>query len=258
MTKHTTDITRELAAQVALVSGGGSGIGRATCLALARAGATVVVVDIDPETSHYTCAEIVAAGGQAQAVALDVTDAASVARCVEGVLSSRQQIDLLVNNAGGAVTFTAAHECPEEDWDKTLALNLKSVYLMSRAVLPDMMRRRRGVVVNMSSLVGLVGVANMAAYAASKGGIIALTRQMACDYGPHGIRVNAVAPGPTLTPPLVRSLTPEKHRARTKEQPLQRLGEPEDIAAAVVFLASDRAAWISGTVLPVDGGKTAI
>ena len=129
---------------------------------------------------------------------------------------------------------------------------------MSREVLPEMMARREGTIINVSSVVGMVGIPNLAAYSAAKGALIALTRQMACDYGPYGIRVNAVAPGPTLTPPLLKTLSPETQAARAKEQPLQRLGEPDDTAQAIVFLASQRASWISGVVLPVDGAKTAI
>lgn len=250
--------TGEMTGQVALVTGGGSGIGRAASLALARAGAVVAVGDVNAESAHATAADIVNAGGEAHAGALDVTDAASVKAFVAAVTGRFQQIDVLVNNAGGTLTFTSVHACTEADWDRVLSLNLKGAFLMSREVLPEMMARREGTIINVSSVVGMVGIPNLAAYSAAKGALIALTRQMACDYGPYGIRVNAVAPGPTLTPPLLKTLSPETQAARAKEQPLQRLGEPDDTAQAIVFLASQRASWISGVVLPVDGAKTAI
>jgi NAD(P)-dependent dehydrogenase (short-subunit alcohol dehydrogenase family) len=248
----------DMAGQVAIVTGGGSGIGRAACLALAQAGAIVAVGDVNPETARQTAAEIAGAGGQAHAATLDVTDAGSVKAFVAEVIARFQQIDVLVNNAGGAITFTPVHACAEADWDSVLALNLKGTFLMSREVLPGLMAQRQGAIVNVSSIAGMVGVPSLAAYSSAKGALIALTRQMACDYGSYGIRVNAVAPGPTLTPPLLNALTPEAHAARAKEQPLERLGEPWDTAEAIVFLASGRASWISGVVLPIDGAKTAI
>ena len=248
----------DMAGQVAVVTGGGSGIGRAASLALARAGASVAVGDVNPETARETADEITGDGGQAMAAALDVTDAASVKAFAAGVIAEYGQIDVRVNNAGGALSFTPVHTCTEADWDRILALNLKGTFLMSREVLPGLMARRQGAIVNVSSVVGMVGAPSLAAYSAAKGALIALTRQMACDYGSYGIRVNAVAPGPTLTPPLLKALTLEAHRQRAEEQPLGRLGEPNDSAEAIVFLASRRAAWISGAVLPVDGARTAI
>jgi NAD(P)-dependent dehydrogenase (short-subunit alcohol dehydrogenase family) len=248
----------DMTGQVAIVTGGGSGIGYAASLALARAGASVAVGDVKPETAHQTAAEITSAGGQAFGSALDVTDAESVKAFVAAVTEHFQEIDVLVNNAGGTLTFTPVHACAEADWDNVLSLNLKGAFLMSREVLPGLMARRQGAIINVSSIVGMVGIPNLAAYSSAKGALIALTRQMACDYGSFGIRVNAVAPGPTLTPPLLKALTPEMQLARAKEQPLERLGEPDDVAQAIVFLASRQASWISGVVLPIDGAKTAI
>ena len=173
--------TGDLAGRVAIVTGGGSGIGRAASLALARAGAAVAVGDLLPETARQTAEEIISAGGQAHAGALDVTDAASVKAFVAAVTARFQQIDVLVNNAGGTLTFTPVHACAEDDWDRVLALNLKGAFLMSREVMPGLMARRQGTIINVSSVVGMVGAPNLAAYSSAKGALIALTRQMACD-----------------------------------------------------------------------------
>ena len=173
-------------------------------------------------------------------------------------------MDILVNNAGGMFSATNVLDCTESDWDRTFALNVKGVFLMSRAVLPLMVRNRNGSIINVSSAAALVGRKNMAAYSATKGAIIALTRAMAHDHGADGIRINCVCPGPTVTPAFLRTLAattsdPEaERRSREKDQPLGRLGEPVDIAESIVFLASNKASWITGIVLPIDGGNTAI
>lgn len=252
-----------LNSKVAIVTGGGSGIGRAACLLLAKEGATVAIADVVLDATIETTNQIIKAGGQAMYGMLDISDASSVEAFVGRVLSQYQRVDILVNNAGGILTGTNVLNCTESDWDRTFALNVKGVFLMSRSVLPSMVRTRGGSIINISSAAALVGRKNRAAYSAAKGAVIALTRAMAHDHAGDGIRVNCICPGPTLTPAFLRSLArshdPEgQRRAREEEQPLGRLGEPVDIAEAIVFLASDRASWITGIVLPVDGGNTAI
>lgn len=248
--------------RVAVVTGGGSGIGRATCMALAAEGATVAIGDVLPKTAAETTAAIVAAGGKSWSGELDVSNAASAAAFVQNVLAQFGRIDVLVNNAGLLVSATSVPDCSEEDWDRTFAINVRSVFLLSRAVLPDMIKRRKGAIVNIGSAAGLAARKRMAAYSASKGAIIALTRAMAADHGLDGIRVNCVCPGPVMTPAfkqwLDESENPQALRSkRESEQLLGCLGEPENIAQAVVFLASDDAAWITGVSMPVDGGSTA-
>jgi meso-butanediol dehydrogenase / (S,S)-butanediol dehydrogenase / diacetyl reductase len=252
-----------LEGKVAIVTGGGSGIGQATSLLLGQHGAAVAIGDILPEAARATAAAIVQHGGRAMHAPLDVTDALSVDTFVRRVMEQYQKIDILVNNAGGIVSMTNVLNCSESDWDKTFALNPKGVFLMSRAVLPPMIEHRNGSIINLGSAAGLVGRKNQVSYSAAKGAIVALTRAMAHDHGSDGIRVNCVCPGPTLTPAFLKSLAsspdPEgRRKVREAEEPLGRLGQPLDIAQAIVFLASDRASWITGTIFPVDGGNTAI
>lgn len=252
-----------LKGKIAIVTGGGSGIGKAACLLLAKEGTTVAIGDVVPDAAMATATEIIQAGGQAMHGSLDVTDAASVGAFVGRVFRQYQRVDILVNNAGGIISWTNALDCTEPDWDRTFTLNVKGIFLMSRAVLPSMIQNRSGSIINISSTAALVGRKNLVAYSAAKGAIIALTRAMAHDHGRDGIRVNCICPGPTLTPRFLHSLSlapdPEaKRKAREQEQPLGRLGEPSEIAEAIVFLASDRASWVTGTVMPVDGGNTAI
>ena len=252
-----------LEGKVAIVTGGGAGIGQAASLLLSKEGATVAIGDVVPEAGLATATKIIEAGGQAMHGSLDVSDASSVEAFVDRVLRQYQKVDILVNNAGGIVSDTNVLTCKESDWDKTFALNVKSVFLMSRAVLPSMVQRGGGAIINISSAAALAGRKNRVPYSAAKGAIISLTRAMAHDHGRDGIRVNCICPGPTLTSAFKQSLAaspdPEgRRRARQEEQPLGRLGEPIDIAEAIVFLASERASWVTGVVLPVDGGNTAI
>jgi NAD(P)-dependent dehydrogenase (short-subunit alcohol dehydrogenase family) len=250
--------------KVAIVTGGGFGIGRAICLRLANEGAFIAVGDVVSDSAIATAADILKAGGRAMSESLDVSVASSVKNFVDQVFHHYQKVDILVNNAGGMISPTNVLDCTEFDWDRTFVLNVKGVFLMSRAVLPLMVRNKNGSIINVSSAAALVGRRNMAAYSASKGAIISLTRAMANDHGRDGIRVNCVCPGPTVTPAFLRTLAattsdPEAElRARKDDQPLGRLGEPFDIAEAIVFLASDRASWITGISLPIDGGNTAI
>jgi NAD(P)-dependent dehydrogenase (short-subunit alcohol dehydrogenase family) len=247
-----------LKGKVAIVTGGGSGIGRAVCGLLAKEGSTVAVVDVVADTAVATSMEIKEAGGRTLHGTFDVSDGSGVESFVKQVLREYQRVDILVNNAGGVISFDNVLDCTESDWDRTFSKNLKGVFLMSRAVLPSMIENRTGSIVNISSAAALVGMKKLAAYSAAKGAIIALTRAMAHDYGEFGIRVNCVCPGATMTPLFLKHHPTQAIRtARVGEYPLGRLGEPLDIAEAVTFLASDRASWITGIVMPVDGGNTA-
>lgn len=252
-----------LKGKIAIVTGGGSGIGQAACLLLAKEGAAVAIGDVVHDAAVATATKIIEAGGQAMDGTVDVSDGASVEAFVGRVLRQYKKVDILVNNAGGIVTSTNIINCKEPDWDKTFALNVKGVFLMSRAVLPSMVQNKSGSIINLGSAAALAGRRSQVAYSAAKGAVISLTRAMAHDHGRDGIRVNCVCPGPTLTPAFRRTMAastdPEGLRkAREAEEPLGRLGEPLDIAEAIVFLASDRASWITGSILPVDGGNTAI
>jgi len=248
--------------RVAIVTGGGSGIGEAACLLMAKEGAIVAVGDVNTESAKATREKIIKAGGRAMDRYLDVSNASSVQAFVNEVLRQYGRVDILVNNAGGQFTQTNILDCPEAEWDRTFAINVKGMFLMSRAVLPSMIKNKSGSIVNISSVGALKGRKNRVAYAASKGAVISLTRSMANDHGQDGIRVNCVCPGPTLTANFLGNLAkapnPEAIRKAEEEKlPLGRLGKPTDVAELIVFLASPQASWITGGVMPVDGGATA-
>jgi meso-butanediol dehydrogenase / (S,S)-butanediol dehydrogenase / diacetyl reductase len=232
----------------ALVTGGGSGIGRAICMRFASEGASVVVADVVGESAEEVADAI---GGRA--VQADVTSAPDVARMVE----TAGGVDVLVNNAGGG-TANGVLEIDEDEWDGDLALNLKSAFLCSKAVLPGMVERGGGVIVNIASVNGMAYFANEP-YSAAKAGLINFTRAMAARYGPQGVRAVAIAPGTIRTPIWQERVDkkPEIFERLMRWYPLQRVGEPEDVAAAAAFLASDDASWITGEVLRVDGGLLA-
>jgi dihydroanticapsin dehydrogenase len=247
--------------QVVLVTGAGSGIGRATALGFAEEGACVVALDRTRQTARETAALIEESGQAGHALSMDVTRVRDVQRVVAAVAIRFGRIDVLVNNAG--IEHSAPlHQTTEADWDRVLNVNLKGVFLLSRQVLPVMMKRGKGAVVNVASISGLLGWPAYAAYCASKGGVIQLTRQMAVDYAPYGIRVNCICPGTTLTPLAERLFLQEQDPEAAKAKiaarhPLGRFAQPEEIAQAVLFLASEEASFITGAVLPVDGGYTA-
>lgn len=245
-----------LAAKVCLVTGAGSGIGRATALRFAEEGGTVAVADVRAEAAEETARAI---GDAAVALPVDVTSSTSVGACIEGVFAAFGRLDVVVNNAGVTIVG-AVDELEEADWDRELHTNLKSVYLVSKAAWP-LLVERGGSIVNTASIAGLWAIPNDAAYCASKAGVIMLTKCMALDGAKAGIRVNCVCPGYTETPMIEGFFAdqPDPDEARlfaTRLHPLGRLGRPRDIADAMVYLASDDAAWVTGTALVVDGGLT--
>ncbi len=255
------DDGRTLSGKVALVTGSAAGIGRATALRLARAGAAVAVVDLDAEGGRKVVELIREQGGVALFQQADVTESRACRDAVRRVHASFGRLDVLVNSAGVMRRATVV-ETPEEDWDWVLAVNLKSVYLISRLVVPIMAEQGGGSIVNVASGWGLVGGPRAAAYCASKGGVVQLTRAMAIDHGPQGIRVNCVCPGDTDTAMLRREAqdlgeSEEQFLQQAAQRPLGRLGRPEEIAEAILYLASEAASYVTGAALVVDGGGLA-
>jgi NAD(P)-dependent dehydrogenase (short-subunit alcohol dehydrogenase family) len=247
----------KLEGKVAIVTGGGSGIGRATAKLFAQEGASVVVADYQPETGQDTVRAIQDSGGRALFVGVDVSNSAEVGHLVQETLDAYGGIDILVNNAA-VVLFGTVLDTAEEDWNRLMSINLTGAFLCSRAVVPHMIGRGGGAIVNVTSSTGAHdAAANSAAYVASKGGVALLTKAMAIDHAADNVRVNAVAPGPTDTPMLRRALTPEEIPGFAATFPMQRLGRPEDVATAVLFFASEEASFITGAILAVDGGQTA-
>lgn len=251
-----------LAGEVALVTGAASGIGLATARKIAEAGGKVAIGDIDMAAAEAAAAEILAQGGTAWPGRIDVSDEDSVRDFVAGMAGELGAPTVLVNNAGMRVNESSVLDCGPADWDRTFAVNVRGTFLVSRSVVPHMIEAGRGAIVNLGSAAGLVARRNVAAYAASKGAIIALTRSMAADFGAQGIRVNAVCPGSTVTPAFQRFIdnSPDPAamlQSRLNNHLLGRLGQPEDTANAIVFLASRDAGWITGGIFPVDGGNTA-
>ena len=243
--------------RIAIVTGGGSGIGRAIAHLFAQAGAQVVVADIDRNAAEATVAQIQSSGGSGSALAVDVTEREQVEAMAQRVYGKFERIDILVNNAANSKGNDIL-TIDEETWDFNLDLVLKSVYLCAKAVLPTMIEQGQGSIVNIASING-IGTHGMEAYSAGKAGVLNLTRNMATKYGHLNIRVNAISPGTVQTPhwaPVVAE-NPNIFEEISEWIPLERVGQPEDIAKAALFLVSDDASWITGTNLVVDGGMTA-
>jgi len=251
-----------LAGKVAIVTGGGSGIGRATAVLFAREGARVVVADYAPEGGQETVRMIREHGGEALFVESDVSKAEDMQRLVQTTVDAYGRIDILFNNA--AVTIPASVvDATEEVWDKTMDIDLKGVFLLSKYAIPHLINGGGGSVINMASMCGLVASPSQAPYSAAKGGVVALTRQMAIDYARYNIRVNGIAPSEVRTPMFLgfihRAPDPEKKMQELVARiPMGRVAEPEEIARVALFLASDESSYITGVTLPVDGGLTAM
>lgn len=239
--------------RVAVITGGASGIGEAIARSFASEGATIVIADRDEQRAQMVAAEL----PEALAVTTDVADAVAVAEMVRAGQEAYGQVDILVNNAAVA-SGDDIMTLSEADWDRSLDVVLKSVFLCSQAVLPGMLERRSGVFVNIASVNGLMGIGEEP-YSAAKAGVINLTKNMAVKYGQYNVRANVICPGTIRTPIWQERVDhdPAIFDTLANWYPLGRVGEPEDIARAALFLASDAAAWITGAVLPVDGGLTA-
>jgi 3-oxoacyl-[acyl-carrier protein] reductase len=244
--------TMRLKGKVAIVTGAGHGIGKATAIAFAREGAHVAVVDINMSGAEATVAEITRLDGRALAVQADVSQAASVESMVETVLAWGGRIDVLLNNAG--ITRDARLvKMTEQQWDAVINVNLKGVWLCARAVAPHMSAQGSGSIINVSSIVGLYGNFGQSNYAATKGGVIAMTKTWARELGPSGVRVNAVTPGFIATE-MITTIPEKVIQTVCERTPLRRLGKPEEVAAVYVFLASDESSFMTGSVIQVDGG----
>ncbi|MDX2161465.1 MAG: SDR family oxidoreductase [bacterium] len=245
--------------KIGLVTGGASGIGRAAALAMAQAGARIVVSDIDTVGGEETAAQIQALGREAAFVQADVSQADQVDALIQVAARLYGRIDCAFNNAGVGGELSALHEKTEAEWDRVIGINLKGVWLCMKAEIPLMLANDGGSIVNMASVAGLVGFRAAALYSASKHGVIGLTRSAALEYARRNIRVNAVCPYFTDTPMVQQMIdtVPAMKDATVSGSPMKRLGTPEETAAAVVWLCSDQASYITGHALPIDGGVTA-
>src|SRR5215510_9175173 len=253
---EVTSMPGLLEGKVALVTGGSSGIGRASARAFAREGARVMVADVVVEGGQETVRLIQEAGGEATFMQVDVTQAADVAALIAKIIAVYGRLDCAHNNAGieGAIGPTA--DCTEDNWDRVISVNLKGVWLCMKYEIPQMLQQDGGTIVNTASAAGLVGARGIPAYVASKHGVVGLTKTAALEYARAGIRVTAVCPG-VIRPPMVERLLGDRPRAeaRLRElEPVGRLGTPEEVAEAVVWLCSDAASFVTGHAMSVDGG----
>ena len=252
----------KLAGRKVIITGGAAGIGLATARALVREGAAVALIDLDGSAAQASARLLASEGAKAFGAGANVTDAGEVERAVAAAREALGPIDGLFNNAGIA-EFGSVHDSTPESWQRVWAVNVTGTFLASRAVLPEMIAAKRGAIVNVGSVAGTVGIPGMAAYCAAKGAVVNLTRQMAADYGKHGIRVNCVCPGTVGETAMGRSLlgsdtSAEAMAKRLAKYPAGRFGKPEEIAEAVAFLLSDAASYCVGSIFAVDGGMTSI
>ena len=249
-------MTRMLEGKVALVTGGSSGIGRSSALAFISEGAKVVIADIDIEGGKETMNLIQEAGGESMFVEVDVSHKSEVEEMVRQAIETYGRLDCAFNNAGVGPVYCTTADYIEEDWDRIISINLKGVWLCMKYEIPQILKQGKGAIVNMASAVGLVGIENRPAYTASKHGVVGLTKVAALDYATAGIRINAVCPGYIRTPMNERMwlINPEAENIAIARHPIGRVGTPEEVAEAVVWLCSDKASFITGHTLVIDGG----
>jgi NAD(P)-dependent dehydrogenase (short-subunit alcohol dehydrogenase family) len=243
--------------KVAIITGGGSGIGRATCLLFAREGAKVVVADYIAEGGNETVRQISAANGQAVFVQADVSKSADVQNMIGAAVRNYGRVDILFNNAGIEGPSAKLANLKEEDWDRVIAIDLTSVYLGMKYVIPEMIKQGGGVILSTASVAGLVGFQGSGAYAAAKAGVINLTRLAALECADKNIRVNCICPGVIETPMVERVMGGRPRERVVRSEPIGRLGRPEDIANAALFLASDESSFATGAPFIIDGGYVA-
>lgn len=249
-------MTGQFTGKVAIVTGGSSGMGRAAALAFAREGANVVVADTNVQDGEETVRRFKDSGAEALFVPADVSQATAVEALINTTIATYGRLDYAFNNAGINEEHGPLTDCTEAEWDRIISINLKGIWLCMKYEIPQMLKLGRGVIVNTASVVGLTGGRGFPAYVASKHGIIGLTKAAALDYGKQGIRVNAVCPGTIYTSMYERRVgnDPETTARIISEIPLQRLGQPQDIAEAVIWLCSEGASFVTGHSLVVDGG----
>ena len=250
-----------LAEKAALITGGTSGLGAATAILFAREGAAVAITGRNEEGGREVVEQIKRGGGRALFVRADVRAAEDCRRAVDETVSAFGRLDVLFNNAGVFVANDTV-DCSEEEWDLQVDVSLKGTFLMSKVALPVMIAQGSGSIINNSSGWGMVGGDRAVAYCAAKGGVVVMTKAMAIDHGPQGVRVNCICPGDTVTPmerqdAAHRGMTWEDFVAGASSRPLGRMGEPIEVATAALFFASDESSFVTGAVLPVDGGGVA-
>ncbi|MCY4385970.1 MAG: SDR family oxidoreductase [Desulfurellaceae bacterium] len=252
-------MTETFKSKVALVTGGSSGIGRATALAFAQRGARVVVADLGVEGGEETASLIQNTGGEALFIQTDVAQANEIEHLVGKTVETYGQLDCALNNAGIAGDLSLTADCSEEHWNRVMSINLRGVWLCMKHELPQMLKQGSGAIVNTASVLGLVGIIGQAAYVAAKHGVVGLTKTAALEYAKSGIRVNAVCPGVIQTPMVegVINAQPELTEGLLALEPVGRLGKPEEIAQTAVWLCSDAASFVTGHSMAADGGYTA-